>query len=833
MERLFKVTSPRGSWSLLAATCLALVLIFTVSGQVFADSPDSSVAPTAGPQIFRAVLSSVHEVPMVDSAASGQAILALSEDGTTLHYRVMVDNVSNIGAAHIHTAPSGSNGPVEQWLYDASGTNGPDGLFDPSHPISGTLAVTSTQVSALMAGNYYVNIHTSDSPAGALRGQIKPYTSPTNYNALMAGSREVPPVASDGAGITLFTLGMTNTLTYEISVTDIVSITAAHIHRGAVDEAGPVVEWLYDSSGTNAPGGPLDANNSISGTITLDAAAMVDLLTGYLYVNAHTPSSPPGEIRGQIGGARLYRADLSAANEVPAVDSAASGQAIMALSADGSALYYRVLVNEVDGIAAAHIHRGKPGGSGPVEEWIYDASGTNGPDGTFDSKTPISGMVVVTETHLFDLARGNYYINIHSADSPSGELRGQLQPYNASGAMNVLMAGANEVPVVDSEASGYGRLYLNSSLNTLHYQLNVESIADIKAAHIHVGPPGENGPVKQWLYDASGANAMGGDFDPGNPIARSLTLTAEDLVDLLTGYQYVNIHTAANSGGEIRGQIGGARLYRAELSGTNEVPPTTTAATGEAILALSADTTSLHYRIQVSDIISITAAHIHSAQPGMNGPVAHWIYDASGMKASGGTFGPGDPISGTIELTGTHLVDLAKGNYYINIHTAAMSGGEIRGQVEKYDGSGPLTAALTGANEVPAVMTDASGQARFYFNSMLNSLLYRLDVSNVNSAIKAAHIHNGPAGSNGPVLYWLYDPSGAKAPSGPLDNDNPVAGHLKLDGWAMVDLLTKQFYVNVHTADVGSGEIRGQIGRGVRDSRKVLLPIILSETTIP
>ena len=52
-------------------------------------------------------------------------------------------------------------------------------------------------------------------------------------------------------------------------------------------------------------------------------------------------------------------------------------------------------------------------------------------------------------------------------------------------------------------------------------------------------------------------------FDAAHPISGVITLTAPNLVDLLTGYYYVNVHTTANPGGEIRGQIGGARRARA------------------------------------------------------------------------------------------------------------------------------------------------------------------------------------------------------------------------------------------------------------------------------
>jgi hypothetical protein len=85
---------------------------------------------------------------------------------------------------------------------------------------------------------------------------------------------------------------------------------------------------------------------------------------------------------------------------------------------------------------------------------------------------------------------------------------------------------------------------------TLHYYVSVGDINDITASHIHLGPSGQNGPVLFPLFSGSGM------FDPDHPVGSGVMLNAENLVDLLTGYYYVNVHTTDNPAGEIRGQIG-------------------------------------------------------------------------------------------------------------------------------------------------------------------------------------------------------------------------------------------------------------------------------------
>ncbi|MDP3494605.1 MAG: CHRD domain-containing protein [Hyphomonadaceae bacterium] len=64
------------------------------------------------------------------------------------------------------------------------------------------------------------------------------------------------------------------------------------------------------------------------------------------------------------------------------------------------------------------------------------------------------------------------------------------------------------------------------------------------------------------------------------------------------------------------------------------------------------------------------AAHIHGpADPGANGPPVIPFANAA------------SPITGTATLTDTQAADLAAGKYYVNVHTAANRGGEIRGQI--------------------------------------------------------------------------------------------------------------------------------------------------------
>lgn len=116
-----------------------------------------------------------------------------------------------------------------------------------------------------------------------------------------------------------------------------------------------------------------------------------------------------------------------------------------------------------------------------------------------------------------------------------------------------------------------------------------------------------------------------------------------------------------------------ADKMKATLDGKSEVPPNTSAATGTADVDFDASSKKLSWKLTYSGLSGpATAAHFHGpAEPGKNAGVAVPISNtASGSE-------------GSATLTDAQAADLAAGKYYINVHTAANPGGEIRGQVTK------------------------------------------------------------------------------------------------------------------------------------------------------
>jgi hypothetical protein len=117
-----------------------------------------------------------------------------------------------------------------------------------------------------------------------------------------------------------------------------------------------------------------------------------------------------------------------------------------------------------------------------------------------------------------------------------------------------------------------------------------------------------------------------------------------------------------------------AEKMKATLDGKSETPPNASTGKGTADIDYDAATKKLSWKLTYSGLSGpATAAHFHGpAEPGKNAGVAVAIPNA-------GT----SPVEGSATLTDAQAADLQAGKYYVNIHTAANPGGEIRGQVTK------------------------------------------------------------------------------------------------------------------------------------------------------
>jgi hypothetical protein len=135
-------------------------------------------------------------------------------------------------------------------------------------------------------------------------------------------------------------------------------------------------------------------------------------------------------------------------------------------------------------------------------------------------------------------------------------------------------------------------------------------------------------------------------------------------------------------------------IFTAYLSGSNEVPPVTTAGSGIAIFRLVpvGHQQIISYQLNLENISGVTGAQIHSGKQGENGPVVAGLFNPSMSRPPTGAIN-GQLKSGTLtssDLTGplagelsiSALVNMIRsGGAYVNVHTTQNQNGEVRGQI--------------------------------------------------------------------------------------------------------------------------------------------------------
>jgi hypothetical protein len=135
-----------------------------------------------------------------------------------------------------------------------------------------------------------------------------------------------------------------------------------------------------------------------------------------------------------------------------------------------------------------------------------------------------------------------------------------------------------------------------------------------------------------------------------------------------------------------------------------------------------------------------------------------------------------------------------------------------------------FTASLKGRAEVPAVHTNAQGQAIFHLSRDGTALQYKLIVANIEN-VTQAHIHCAAEGVNGPVVAFLYGLNAAGVTvngilaEGTLTAANVIArpdsaacpGGVATFDDLIAKIRSGDAYVNVHTLAYPAGEVRGQI----------------------
>jgi len=305
------------------------------------------------PRCYKATLDGAQEVPAVETEAEGAGkFVLMRSDRSKLKYQVVLEGLS--GPVTGAHIHLGAVGEEGDVVYPLISEENPPKTEDGKTTIGGSLAVTEADRANLEAGKFYVNIHTEKNPEGEIRGQLIPCVVIE------------PDLEGSGA------------LKIDTAKGDKLPLGAASV----LDLVGAVV------SVSNA-----EDKVVLSGTIE----------------KKETPAPPAPR-------PRCFSADLSGAEEVPAVETEGTGKAVFVRFSfhKSQGLFYKVTVDKLSGpVTAAHIHAGDPGVKGDV---VYP----------LDEKR-LCGFLKITDADIENLAAGKYYVNVHTEKNADGEIRGQIK----------------------------------------------------------------------------------------------------------------------------------------------------------------------------------------------------------------------------------------------------------------------------------------------------------------------------------------------------------------------------------------------------------------------
>jgi hypothetical protein len=362
--------------------------------------------------------------------------------------------------------------------------------------------------------------------AGALGQQV--------FTANLNSAQEVPPITSTATGFGRVTLNAEETqITASVYYTGLTSpgTTVGHIHSASAGIIGPVSFNLVPPTGQTS-------GSVVGATYSVTAAQVAALKSGGMYFNIHTTSNPGGEIRGQIGSSAEFVATLTGRQENPAVNSTGSGRASVSLNALGDQALVTVQWRDLSGpVTVGHVHTGAFGSNGAV---VCNLS----------PPTVVSGSVVdflcnFSFAQIGVLRRGGFYVNLHTSANPGGEIRGQILPRPA---LVARLNSAQQVPANAGIGKGLGFIQINDASGDAFVNLTWTGLSGpATSGHLHFGEIGVNGAV---VCDLAPIAAAAGEVTDARCVLSPGQITA-----LKNGLGYFDIHTTANPGGEIRGQI--------------------------------------------------------------------------------------------------------------------------------------------------------------------------------------------------------------------------------------------------------------------------------------
>lgn len=576
------------------------------------------------------------------------------------------------------------------------------------------------------------------------------------------------------------------------------------------------------------------------------------------------PVTEPGEVtieRFATAGSPSQEVGFS-----PIVDSNAPPNCYAYFEYNGEDnLDFDIFCLRIKDVSMAHFHAGTAKDTGPVTAVLFD----DGAGVSLDNDRLARGSLrrdddrvkVSFDELLDDLRNDRVWFNVHTSTNTAGEVRGQVVPTSltANKLFPAVMpdeqvfvsfaSPSQEVsfdPVVNGRTPRCTATFVHDGADALNYSIHCMDILDVTMAHIHNGNAQQEGSVDAVLFrNMDGVSVADGLLTEGI-LTRNDDRLNIDFDTLLERMQqdgaYVNVHTAANTAGEVRGQVvpsqpvgNIAEQFAAAASPSQEVgfdpvidgpmPPAC------GVLYRYNGFDHIDHQIVCNRISGVTMAHIHRGSAKESGGVDATLFsDMDGVDVEQGQLTAGrvsraDLGSDTFDAM---LARMRSDAAYFNAHTQTNSSGEVRGQIAPVfmpiiaflgnvdSGQDAFLAVATPSQEVsfepnvglpkPACVADM----RFDGADVLH---FAIDCSNIVN-VTQAHIHAGSAKEEGGVLALLFqDDNGVDIRNGRLADGTVNRADLDVGVFDQIIEAAKTdgAYINVHTSTNPRGEVRGQV----------------------
>lgn len=325
-------------------------------------------------------------------------------------------------------------------------------------------------------------------------------------------------------------------------------------------------------------------------------------------------------------------------------------------------------------------------------------------------------------------------------------------------------------PISSSQGEGCAVFFIDTTTNTVAYEVTIGRLSDEETiAALHDAPVGVSGPSVVGL-------------PLGNPKVGTFTYPEEEESDLLEGRWYIDIHTHAFPGSEIRGQIVD---MVAQLDGQQLVPPNASNARAWAMFMIDPADNRLDYHLNLCPGVPLGSP---AGTVTINGMARHTVNGAPIHSLPAGGF----PKSGAWFYDEAQEDALLDGLTYINLPTTAAPGGLLRGQI-----SASLV-PVHGANVVPPTTSTAYGYGVLSLDRAADAIGYDLDHGVTGETGASIHGYAG-RGATAASLQALASPAGRKLGSWSFGAANEAS------------VLAGLSYVSIRAAPpFQNGAVRGQ-----------------------